>query len=629
MEPKRLNLKYALKCEGRELFPRPDFIRNPSFLLNGEWILCPDRSGMGIMRQWFGREFALKLFGGAPLEGISPARVKVPWSLESDINQDVLAPLGLGVQAIAKTRRFWYFTHFKRPQNLGGGLLKFGAVDYRATVWLNGELLGSHEGGYTPFSFPVERFQEENILAVMVEDSPSMSKVRGKQTFLKKPFMVWYPGCTGIWQDVWIEPLGAVYMESFWCRRDENRNLIFFAGIRGMSAAPHGSVRAVCRVYQAQVHGREKETDKKARFEQMEVSALDAMRTGHVEFIIPEKVFEKWSPEYPALHPVEIILTTGTYEYDRIHLMYGARTIEAVDGEVFLNKKRLYQALLLNQGYYPKGHYTPEKSTDYRRDIELMKSAGFNGCRLHQKIEHPAFLYWADVLGFLVWEEMPSYYWPSRKNLRALETQLREVVRRDSLHPCVITLVLYNESWGIYNIFGSRGARIEVIEFFDRCKEEYPGYLIIDNSGFHHLKTMVMDIHHYLPSLGEAERFYELLAKGARVSPFWSAFIRMLLGKENVQTPCLKGYTDRESPLIISEFGGYGFGMYAHEEMPLDEFLRKQVQLIASCKEIKGFCYTQFTDTFQEKNGLFTLDRTPKLTGLRDLLAKAMRRQGP
>ncbi|TAL37869.1 MAG: hypothetical protein EPN93_05210 [Spirochaetes bacterium] len=626
MEPIRCTLKSALKSEGRDVFPRPEFIRSPSFILNGEWLLCPDRSGMGMLKQWFDREFAVRLFGGTAVEGVTPVKVRVPFSLESEINQEALAPRGLTPAGIMKTGRFWYFRHFKRPQGLGTGLLKFGAVDYRASVWLNGELLGSHEGGYTPFSFPVERFQEDNILAVMVEDSLSMSQVRGKQTFLKKPFMVWYPGCTGIWQDVWIEPVGAVHIESFWCRRDGNRNVIFFAGIRGTGSAVHGSVRAICRVYQAQVYGKDRTPDKKARYEQLEISALDPMGAGHVEFEIPEKVFEKWSVEYPALHPVEIILTTGTSEYDRIYLLFGARSIEAAGGEIFLNKKKLYQTLLLNQGYYPRGHYTPVNRAEFRADVQLMKSAGFNGCRLHQKLEHPAFLYWADMLGFLVWEEMPSYYWPSRKNLRSLEMQLREAMQRDALHPSVITLVLYNESWGIYNIFGSRAARDEIVELYSRCREQYPGYLIIDNSGFHHMKTDVMDIHHYIPRMDETGRFYELLAKGVRVASLWPNFLKMLMGKENIQTPCLKGCADAESPLVISEFGGYGFGMYAHEELPLEEFLKKHLQLIAAHHEIKGLCYTQFTDTFQEKNGLFTIERKPKLPNLREVISRGMRR---
>lgn len=626
MDLKTLNLKNALRLGERGAFPRPDRLRAPSYLLGGEWDLLPDREGRGMREGWYTMELAtsitrnsLKPSGARML----PLGVKIPFPLEAAVNQEILARHGLTPGAIADTKRFWYFAHFNRPEKLASGMLHFGAVDYRATVWLNGRFLGTHEGGYTPFCFPVKKFEGENVLAVMVEDSRSASQVRGKQTFLKKPFMVWYDGCTGIWQPVWIEPLGRIYIHELSLGRDKNNNLVIRLALRGFETTMR-DVRVSCKIYASQIYGKERSIIKTPLKEYVGFSLLDAMNCGQLEFVIPEKVFTKWSVEFPSLHPVQIVVRHGDRELDTLHLMIGVRQIEAENGMIRLNKKELYQRLLLNQGYYPGGHYTPMKSEQFKTDIELMKRAGFNGCRMHQKIEHPAFLYWADLLGFLVWEEMPSYYIPLQRNMKRLEAQFRELMQRDCLHPSVITLVLFNESWGIYDIFLSRFSRRSVIELFKRCKQDYPGYLIIDNSGFHHLITDVTDIHHYLPRLDEVDEFYGRLSNGVREAPLWLNFLRMLGGKENVQTPFIRGYGETKSPLLISEFGGYGFSIYKHEDMSLDQFLEKHISLLIKHPRIQGFCYTQFTDTYQEKNGLFTMDRVPKSRKIRDYIERLM-----
>ncbi len=621
---KALELKNRQRIGERGHFPRPDCLRAPSYLLDGEWQLCPDKRGRGFFQGWHGRDFGMRVARGEGLsmpEAYRPSTVRVPFPLESEINQRVLTQRGLTPMAIGKTGRFWYFRKFRRPEGMLSGVLRFGAADYRASVWLNGVFLGRHEGGYTPFSFVVPRFEDENILTVLVEDSPSMSQVRGKQTFLKNPFMVWYPGCTGIWQSVWIEPVDRIYIHDVQYRRDEKNNVVFSITVHGLETAIR-DVSGVLKLYASQSFGDSRGNIKTPVKEYTEFTMLDAMKTGRLEFTVPDKLFTKWSPEWPTMHPIELVLRHGKKDFDTVFMLFGSRQIEIEDGIIRLNRKKLYQRLVLNQGYFPRGQYSPESPDQFRADIELMKKSGFNGCRMHQKIEHPAFLYWADLLGFLVWEEMPSYYLPSAKNMGRLEAQLGEVVRRDMLHPSVITLVLYNESWGAYNIFLSSRARRGIINLFDRCKAAYPGYLIIDNSGFHHLKTDITDIHHYIPGLQEVEQFYSLIARGVREAPFWYNFIRMLGGNENVQTPFLRKYGETKSPVLISEMGGFGFSLYEHEDITLEQFLKKHIDLLVKFPSFQGFCYTQFTDTFQEGNGLFTLERSPKVANLRDYIEK-------
>ncbi len=625
MNLKRVDLKHPVKIGGREHFPRPDFVRTPSYILDGEWSLCPDPGKVGTMKGWHTKDYALTVMCGdnAGLRGAdAPLPVAVPFPLESDINQRRIASYGLTPERIAKIRRFWYFKKFSRPEGLHSGLLRFGAVDYRASVWLNGEYLGTHEGGYTPFSFPVQKFDDENVLAVLVEDSASLSQVRGKQTFLKKPFLVWYPGCTGIWQPVWIEPVSRIYIQAVCYQRDRKGNMVLRVDVQGLHTTTLQNVSATCKIFASQIYGKKRGILKTPIRELAQFTTLSSAKKGSLEFILPEKIFTRWSPEWPSLHPIQISLSHNDNALDTVHLLFGCRSLEVDRGIIKLNKKKLYQRLLLNQGYYPGGLYTPEDPDQYKHDIELMLASGFNGCRMHQKIENPVFHYWADLLGFILWQEMPSYYLPSKKNMLRLESQLHEVTERDCFHPSILMLVLYNESWGLYDMFVLRSARKRLAELYGRCKTMYPDMLIIDNSGFHHVKTDIADIHHYIPSFDDVDQFYSILSGGVREAPFWYNFFRMIMGKGNVQTPFLKDHGEKDSPLIISEFGGYGFGLYEHDDISLERFFQKHLELMAKYPALQGWCYTQFTDTLQEKNGLFTMERVPKFEKIRDSIIK-------
>ncbi len=624
---KKIVIKSPINIMGRDRFPRPDFIRSPSYLLDGEWHLCPDSKGTGMRKKWYTLDAARMILDGENAQLARenlPVKVMVPFPLESEINQKFLAPIGYDFKRISSTRKFWYFKRFKAPDKITAGIIRFGAIDYKATVWLNGILLGQHEGGYTPFSYVVNSFREDNILAILVEDSLSMNQIRGKQTFLKKPFIVWYKGCTGIWQSVWIESLNSFFIEQIITKRI-SENIIFHIDIKSVSDALANDLTVEIQIYGPQVY--KKRGQSKIPIETVnEIINFDAFGKYSLEIILPDRLFDKWSPDWPAVHPIEIVIKKGKKLYDRTHLLFGHRNIEIDGGVIKLNNKKLYQKLLLNQGYYPAGHYTPESTEQFKEDIELMKKAGFNGCRMHQKIESPAFLYWADIYGFLIWEEMPSYYIASRKNLKNLEKQLDDVIQRDILHPSIITLVLFNESWGlswgIHNIFLSQKARNNVVALFDRIKEKYPGYLVIDNSGFHHIKTDIADIHHYIKSYQDIEEFYAILSKGVREAPLLVNYLKLLFGKENVQTPYLRGFGEQNSPLFISEFGGYGFSLYKHEDSSLGDFLRKHIDMITKSPAMQGFCYTQFTDTFDEKNGLFTFARVPKIDNIYSIIGK-------
>ncbi|HPK43424.1 MAG TPA: glycoside hydrolase family 2 TIM barrel-domain containing protein [Spirochaetota bacterium] len=608
MDPTELTLKNIYSIEGRGHFPRPDCIRLPSFNLHGQWIMAFDKQNRGIRLQWYNKENAGKIISGHYiLKGFESYPVEVPFPLEADVNSAIHVKSHMAPDEIIKQKRFWYFCSFG-VDAIKSGRLHFGACDYKATVWLNGRCLGFHEGGYTPFSFFVPEFEDINYLVVLVEDSISPSQIRGKQTFLHKPFLVWYTNSSGIWQDVWIEQVASTHITSQTCTRDA---AVCFAMSVESQENVRNDITVELKIFASQVFGKRSVLKTPVKVYR-DIVVFDVFKKGQVVIEVPLSLFDVWSPSHPAVHPIQVVLKKAGKEIDCIHSYFGRRDVTIQNGRILLNKKNIYQRLLLNQGYYPEGLYRPVDTMQYKSDIEIMKSLGFNGCRIHQKIEDPRFLYWADMVGFLIWEEMPSYYLPLQKNMQRLYAQLQEVMARDCMHPSIITLVLYNESWGLYSMFLSRKVRNSVIELFNTVKSQYPGYLIIDNSGFHHLKSDITDIHHYLRRFEDIEELYKRLVDGVREAPLWTHFFMMILGKENIQTPYLKGYGDTTSPIIISEMGGFGFGIYPSEAKTLEESFQKHCSILSKFPQIQGFCYTQFTDTFQETNGVVTFDRRPK-----------------
>jgi len=560
-------------------YPRPDLVRQRTTLLTGQWAFAFDPADVGLKQQWF----------TAP---DFPGTIEVPFCVESEAS---------GVGDPDPPAVVWYcrsFTH--QSGDAGQTLLIFGAVDYHAMVWLNGTFLGEHFGGYTPFVFEVgSLLKEHNTLVVRVEDRLSDVRPRGKQSWLGRPYQVFYETVTGIWQPVWLEEAGPVYVQRYSAAPDLE------AGEVGLRVQLGGALGPVTLKAVALSPDGER-TAATASFEKTE-----AIQT--VELRLPFSELRAWSPEQPNLYSLRLVAKTDAGR-DVVDTYFGARTIEAAGGDVRLNGEYLYQKLVLNQGYYAGGHYTPVDPADYRRDIELIKAYGFNGLRMHEKIESPRLLFWADVLGALVWEEMPTAWRFSAEQNAALEREWREAIERDRNHPSIITWVPFNEAWGlgivvVPGIFIPAVLLPDRIEFMKHMVEMTRHLdstrLVVDNSGWDHTEaTDIVDIHHYLPTLEQASDLYREVQNlyGYR----WSLG-QILMHGYNIFAPG-EGY--RGQPLLVSEYGGFG---WYHWEEPggVLEAYRRATRLIQAQPHIDGYCYTQFNDTYQEKNGLVDMERTP------------------
>ena len=531
----------------RPEYPRPR-LRRPDWInLNGEWEF-----GAGS-RPAFDRHIVVPFCAESQLSGIG------------EIPGDVV----------------WYRRRFDAPkaERLA---LHFGAVDYRATVWVNDRELARHEGGHTPFSVDVTEAlrARDNVLVVRAEDTLEDKTVpRGKQFWGRRPEGIFYTPTTGIWQTVWLEPLPARH-------------------IRALRINPDLAAGAV-----------DFELDADGRAE------LDASLDGEVvgrwsgvagrgriglERVVP------WHPGSPRLYELEArLLDPEGKTVDRVQTYLGLRAVETRDGRFWLNGEPFVQRLVLDQGYFPGGLLTAPDDDSLRRDIELAKSLGFNGARKHQKVEDPRWLYWADRLGFLVWDEMPSFQAHSPQAEERLAAEWADVVRRDRDHPSVVAWVPANESFGLQEIEASVRSRF-LVRLYQLTRELDVTRPVVSNDGWEHSLTDLCTLHDYSRPAEVARRYRSL--EGA------------LDGTVSGHAPYNPGFEFRGEPLLVTEFGGlqlagsggWGYGQVAGGGQLLRAY-RGLVEGLMARGPVEGFCYTQLTDVEQERNGLLTFGRVPKV----------------
>ena len=573
-------------------YPRPDF-RRDFISLDGQWKIMFYRSSKKARA-------ALDSYiktGAMDTRGWDS--IEVPFCIESAAS---------GIKKRFSRVHAVYFLEFdlEIPPDMDLVHLNFGAVDHSCCIYVNGQLRAEHSGGYTPIRVTMESrelLQKGNTIAVHVEDSLSPSFLRGKQSVFRKNRFVFYTPVSGIWQSVWLEYTSACFLDRF----------NFYPGSGScsielyFSEPPHDFS---CEFYFSNVPVSISRENFSVSFREGMYCYSAYISTGGLKHVP-----EAWSPESPHLHPVVIraYIKKGRRKVpaDMVESQVGLRIIERRGSRLFLNGKPLYQRLVLNQGYYPEGWYRPSEKMDYTRDLDLISGAGFNGMRIHEKIEDPALLFCADAMGLLVWEEFPSPMLYNRKSRKELLDAMAEISCRDFNHPSIITWVIFNESWGLYNRLFSSSFRNILHEFYSIMKTLDPGRPVIDNSGFYHAVTDIIDIHHYVPDTARIRDYYHDLSERG----FRTFSLKLFLGLfRNIETsqPEIhnRDFTDTGQPVIISEFGGYGF--YETEDRDFQDLYKEWISLILENETLQGFCYTQFTDVEQEQNGIFTFDRVPR-----------------
>jgi beta-galactosidase/beta-glucuronidase len=497
-------------------------------------------------------------------------------------------------------------------------LLHFGAVDYSATVWVNDVPIGQHEGGHTPFHFEITkaltRDGRQRVTVYAYDDPHDLQKPRGKQDWRLEPHSIWYPRTTGIWQTVWIECVPRTYIERLtWTPNLERWEIGLDACISG--TAVDGLDLAVELAVGAQVLAADR-----YRVANREVHRRIGLSDPGIDDFRNELL---WSPDQPTLIDAEVMLLQNGAIIDRLRSYTALRSIGVQRERLLLNGRSFNMRMVLDQGYWPDTLMTPPSDAALRRDVELVKEMGFNGVRKHQKVEDPRYLYWADRLGLLVWEEMPSAYQFSTRAISRIVREWTEVIQRDASHPCIVIWVPFNESWGVPDLTLTPASRDAVAALYHLTKTLDPTRLVIGNDGWESSATDIIGVHDY-----EGDPRHMRIRYGPEVKPQEVVDRRWTGGR--ILT--LDGYPHRGQPICLSEFGGIALiDDHAGEagESPTPgawgyQTSRSLAEYAALCCELlevarttamfSGFCYTQFADTFQEINGLLRADRTPKFS---------------
>lgn len=570
----------------RAEYPRPDRVRQSWLTLNGQWDFSFDSENQGLREGWYQPDSAL---GGSLLQ------IEVPFPYQSQLS---------GINSQKHVDVVWYRRRFTLPEELLSlrRLLHFGAADYEASVWLDGQFLGSHLGGYSDFTFDVTDFTNlagsQHTLTVRCEDRLDCDQPRGKQSYRPEPFACWYTPVTGLWQSVWLEGVGEYYLKDFRLSPDVDNGALRVE--LTLNELPKNGAVRLSASFQGQPVAVQ-ELSLGDRF------AQTVLYLGHNQEI---NGIHLWQPGAPNLYDLTIETLENGQVVDWVESYFGMRKITVSGDRILLNNSPLYQRLILDQGYWPDGLLTAPSGEALKRDVELTLALGYNGARKHQKFEDPIYLYWADKLGLLVWSELPSAYWLRDSEKRSLMRDLSEAIRRDYNHPSIIVWTPLNESWGVPAIQSQREAQqlndclYHMVHCLDGTR------LVSGNDGWEQAETDIVTVHDYT-------------AWPEDLAPAYDSEDGVLQGAPSGRMITAQGYGHWGKPKIFSEFGGiamakdsggenWGYnGAVADKEALLERF----GAITAGARALPGFCgycYTQLTDVFQEVNGLLDMDREPK-----------------
>ena len=564
-------------------YPRPQLQRANWTSLNGTWDFALDPEGV-----W-----------GHPDDVPWAHRIRVPFAPETPAS---------GVGKTGFFRVAWYRrTIDLDPVETGQKvLLHFGAVDYAAKVWINGGEAAAHEGGYTPFTLDITPFITNGraIIAVRAFDDPmDLSQPRGKQDWQLEPHSIWYPRTTGIWQTVWLETVPSTWIDRIrWTPNLERWEIGFeawLAGARreglklGVKLRVGNTLLAddTYAIVAGEVHRRIALSD----------PGIDDYRNGLL-----------WNPATPTLIDVQLQLWADRGDLIDEATSYTAlRSVKVEHDRIALNGRPYVLRLVLDQGYWPETGLTPPDDSALRRDVELAKAMGFNGVRKHQKIEDPRYLYWADRLGLLVWEEMPSAYRFTDRSIQRVSREWIAAMERDTSHPCITAWVPINESWGVPNLPTNPAERHYVQGLYHLTKTLDATRPVIGNDGWESVATDIIGIHDYDSDPKRIARRYRADEVLPRLFKRERPGGRLLV---------LEGEGAHEQPIILTEFGGITLsgdqGAWGYSRVQSQQEFEKRftelLRVVTSLGLLAGFCYTQFADTYQEANGLLFADRTPK-----------------
>ncbi|TNF26227.1 MAG: hypothetical protein EP329_21540 [Deltaproteobacteria bacterium] len=585
--------------------PRPDLRRDTFVNLNTVWDFAYDPEDVGITEGWAGRD------------DVWTDRIQVPYAWEAPLSGLVPphdAPYFAGEALAATTYRgvAWYRLALPEAPPVAAGYdwhLVFGAVDYTARVYVDGQLAGEHEGGYAPFSVNLSALAGDAPprIVVRVED---LTELADRAQPVGKQGGVWYTRTSGLWQTVYLERRPAVYLESYRVVPEPDAGRIV--------------VRAVL------AGGERAEVALVARLDGVEVGRTSGTVTGgDGELPLPLDEVERWDTDHPTLYSLDLTVTGADGAPDVVHGYFGLTTVATGwlpghgpdDGvavadqyaALYVNGRPRYLRCVLDQSYYPDGVYTAPSVDRMRADLELARDLGFNCVRLHIKVDEPLKYRLADELGLFVVYDMPTLDIQARNpegfaGRAKIEAMIRRAIARDANHPSVLAWVLFNENWGLMEsgaflaptpLAESPSLQEWVREMVAMARALDPTRPVEDNSAggivevFEHVDSDLNSFHQYSDEPGVFRSFLD--AQAAAVFPGSAASY-------------VGGGAQDGAPWLNSEVASYSAVGGSSGEAPYCDLfwllneLRRQPKLV-------GYVVTQLTDVEYEENGLVTYDR--------------------
>ncbi|MFB6290408.1 MAG: glycoside hydrolase family 2 protein [Candidatus Bipolaricaulia bacterium] len=549
--------------------PRPDKKREEWRTLNGTWDFQFDPLNRGRQEGW----------QNPAAEYSDEITVPFPW-------QSKLS----GIEDTSYTGVAWYQREFdlKPSWNDKRLFVRFGAVDYATEVWVNGSKAGTHQGGYDGFSIEISDQVKKgtNNITVRVEDPEDISDIpHGKQGG------EWYTRVSGIWQPVWLEATSEVYIKEVKAKPSLEKEVCEF-DVSISSSLERGELKI-------SIQGEDGETD-----------VVRTVEADSANLNIPITIENPtpWEPENPHLYDVEATLRREDKPVDKLETYFGMRDVSTKNGKIYLNGEPLYMLGALDQAYHPEGLYTYPSDEAMKKDIEIAKEAGFNLLRLHIKPDEPRFLYHADKMGMLLWEE-PANFGDRGYGERAKKrfTQdLGQMVTRDFNHPSIIIWGCFNETWGLrskeggrYALHGDREKQEFVEETYKLAKDLDDSRLVVDNSPCNedHVVTDLNDWHAYWKDYETwKEKMYALANKTFPGS----------------QWNYVPGKQQGNEPMINSEYGAVAAHMGDRDVSMPFRFTTNELRKHEKCA---GYVYTELQDIEWEKNGVYRYDRSSKEFG--------------
>jgi hypothetical protein len=555
--------------------PRPDFQREQWLNLNGLWNFRFDPQNTGENEKWYDKTDSFD------------KKILVPFPWGSKLS---------GVENEAEIG--WYSHQIEVPSDWDGKkiFIVFGASDWITTAWLDGQKLGSYQGGYTPFEFEITPYikkGEKQKLVVRVDDSPFPYKLYGKQG---------YGEAKGIWQTVYLDARGKCFIKSLKFTPDIDNQKV---NVKITTNQP-GSGNTALKI--KFLNGSQTRP---------EITGKLQKGSGDLNFEIPIENMQLWDLDNPFLYEVTAsVLESGT-ELDCVQSYFGMRKISVVNlpgtkyPYIALNNKPIYLQMCLDQSYTPDGFYTFPSDEFMRDEILRSKRIGLNANRIHIKVEIPRKLYWADRLGLLIMADVPNFWGePDEKARKEYSVAMNGMIERDYNHPAIFQWVLFNETWGLFTeVSGATKKRFYLPEtqtwvqnVYKQAKRLDQTRLIEDNSACNndHVVTDVNSWHVYIPGYEWKKQLDEVCSKTYPGSK-WNFTGNHAQGNQ---------------PLINSECGnvwGYS-GSTGDVDWSWDYHL--MMNEFRSHPKIGGWLYTEHHDVINEWNGYYRYDRTEKNTGL-------------